>query len=220
MWLNPFQLYLRSLDSRGNWLCSSLPIQLTWRMIKGMLSQRTDTEVYGALKEGNPQALAVLYDRYGEVVYRLCLRMLTNAQEAEDLTQDVFLNLWRNPTYDPQRGSLLAFFSTLTRSRAIDRHRRSQAQWRMLERWGRNQTSEDRRDLMDKLALSEMSDQVRRAIAELPEKQKTVLEMAYFDGLSQSEIAAGLQIPLGSVKTHKRNALLKLRKILNNLVEE
>ncbi|MBE9175198.1 sigma-70 family RNA polymerase sigma factor [Synechocystis salina LEGE 06155] len=185
-----------------------------------MLSQQTDTEVYAALKEGNSQALAVLYDRYGDVVYRLCLRMLTNTQEAEDLTQEVFLILWRQQNYDPRRGSLLAFFSTLTRSRAIDRHRRSQAQWRMQERWGRNQTSEDRRELMDKLALNEMSDRVRQAIAELPEKQKTVLEMAYFDGLSQSEIAAGLQIPLGTVKTHKRNALLKLRKILNNLVEE
>jgi len=185
-----------------------------------MLSNQTDTEVYAALKAGNSQALAVLYDRYGEVVYRLSLRMLTHAQEAEDLTQDVFLNLWRNPTYDPSRGSLLAFFSTLTRSRAIDRHRRSQAQWRLRERWGRDQTLADRKDLMDKLALTEMSDQVRQAIAALPEKQRTVLEMAYFDGLSQSEIAEGLQIPLGSVKTHKRNALLKLRTMLSNLVRE
>lgn len=185
-----------------------------------MLSNQTDTAVYAALKEGNSQAVAVLYDRYGEVVYRLCLRMLANAQEAEDLTQEVFLNLWHNPTYNPLRGSLLAYLSTLTRSRAIDRHRRSQAQWRMQQRWGRNQTSEDRRDLMDKLALTEMSERVRTAIAELPANQRTVLEMAYFDGLSQSEIAEGLRIPLGSVKTHKRNALLKLRKILNNLVAD
>jgi RNA polymerase sigma-70 factor (ECF subfamily) len=185
-----------------------------------MLSDQTDTQVYAALQAGDSQALAVLYDRYGEVVYRLCLRMLSHAQEAEDLTQEVFLTLWRNQSYDPKRGSLLAFFSTLTRSRAIDRHRRSQAQGRMRERWGRNQTSEDRRDLMDKLALTELSDQVRLAIAELPSNQRTVLEMAYFDGLSQSEIAEGLQIPLGTVKTHKRNALLKLRTMLSNLVKE
>jgi RNA polymerase sigma-70 factor (ECF subfamily) len=183
-----------------------------------MLSNQTDVEVYGALVRGEVAALGIIYERYGEVVYRFALRILNNAQEAEDLTQEVFLTLWRNQAYDPKRGSMLAFLNTLTRSKSIDRYRQRQAQWRSLEKLGKSDFSEPRNDLMDKLALKETSFQVREAMAALPTHQRTVLEMAYFDGLSQSEIAEDLKIPLGTVKTHKRNALLKLRQILDSLV--
>jgi RNA polymerase sigma-70 factor, ECF subfamily len=183
-----------------------------------MLSNQTDVEVYGALVRGEVAALGILYERYGEVVYRFALRILNNAQEAEDLTQEVFLTLWRNKTYDPKRGSMLAFLNTLTRSKSIDRYRQRQSQWRSLEKLGKSDFSEPRNDLMDKLALKETSRQVQAAMTELPANQRKVLEMAYFDGLSQSEIAEGLKIPLGTVKTHKRNALLKLRQVLSNLL--
>lgn len=183
-----------------------------------MLSNQTDTEVYSALVSGDVPALGILYERYGEVVYRFALRLLNNPQEAEDLTQDVFLTLWRNQAYNPKRGSMLAFLNTLTRSKSIDRYRQLQAQWRSQERWGHNNSPENRNDLMDKLALKEASRQVQEAMTELSANQRAVLEMAYFDGLSQSEIAQDLKIPLGTVKTHKRNALLKLRQILNDLV--
>ena len=183
-----------------------------------MLSNQTDTEVYLALVSGEVSALGILYERYGEVVYRFALRILGNAQEAEDLTQEVFLTLWRNQSYDPKRGSMLAFLNTLTRSKSIDRYRQRQAQWRSLEKLGRSNFLEPRNDLMDKLALKETSFQVRKAMDTLPTHQRIVLEMAYFDGLSQSEIAEDLKIPLGTVKSHKRNALLKLRQVLDSLV--
>jgi RNA polymerase sigma-70 factor (ECF subfamily) len=171
-----------------------------------------------ALVSGEVSALGILYERYGEVVYRFALRILGNAQEAEDLTQEVFLTLWRNQSYDPKRGSMLAFLNTLTRSKSIDRYRQRQAQWRSLEKLGKSDFLEPRNDLMDKLALKETSFQVREAMATLPTHQRIVLEMAYFDGLSQSEIAEDLKIPLGTVKSHKRNALLKLRQVLDSLV--
>ncbi|MFM7441614.1 MAG: sigma-70 family RNA polymerase sigma factor [Snowella sp.] len=183
-----------------------------------MLSNQTDTEIYLALVSGEVSALGILYERYGEVVYRFALRILGNAQEAEDLTQEVFLTLWRNQSYDPKRGSMLAFLNTLTRSKSIDRYRQRQAQWRSLEKLGKSDFLEPRNDLMDKLALKETSFQVREAMATLPTHQRIVLEMAYFDGLSQSEIAEDLKIPLGTVKSHKRNALLKLRQVLDSLV--
>ena len=183
-----------------------------------MLSNQTDAEVYSALISGEVPALGILYERYGEVVYRFALRILNNTQEAEDLTQEVFLTLWRNKAYDPKRGSMLAFLNTLTRSKSIDRYRQRQAQWRSLEKLGRSDAPEPRNNLMDKLALKETSRQVQAAMTELPANQRKVLEMDYFDGLSQSEIAEGLKIPLGTVKTHKRNALLKLRQVLSNLL--
>jgi RNA polymerase sigma-70 factor (ECF subfamily) len=183
-----------------------------------MLSSQTDTEIYGALMSGEISALGILYERYGEVVYRLSLRILNNSQEAEDLTQEVFLTLWRNKAYDPKRGSMLAFLNTLTRSKSIDRYRQRQAQWRSLEKLGKSNSPEPRNDLMSKLALQETSRQMQEAMTTLSTSQRMVLEKAYFDGLSQSEIAKDLNIPLGTVKTHKRNALLKLREILKDLV--
>jgi len=183
-----------------------------------MLSNQTDAQVFSALYSGEISALGVLYERYGQIVYRLILRILGNEQEAEDLTQEVFFTLWRNKAYDPRRGSMLAFLNTLSRSKAIDRLRQIQAQWRLQERWSRSYSEPHKSELIDKLALKQMSRQVRKAIEELPTNQRTVLQMAYFDGLSQSQIADKLNIPLGTVKTHKRIALLKLREILNNLL--
>jgi RNA polymerase sigma-70 factor (ECF subfamily) len=184
-----------------------------------MLSNQTDTEVFQGLRSGNLIALGILYERYGEIVYRVALRMLGNAQEAEDLTQEVFLSLWSGGAYDSQRGSMLVFLTTLTRSKAIDRHRQIRAQWQRIQRWLRNFPPESGSTLMDKVALKEMSCRVHEAIAELPANQQQVLEMAYYDGLSQSEISEALNMPVGTVKTYKRKGLLKLREILQDLVE-
>jgi RNA polymerase sigma-70 factor (ECF subfamily) len=184
-----------------------------------MLSDRTDTEIFQALRAGNLLALGILYERYGEVVYRVALRMSGNAQEAEDLTQEVFLYLWSSGTYDPKRGSMLAFLTTLTRSKGIDRLRQIRAQQQRIQRWFRSFPPESGSNLMDKVALKELSCRVREANAELSVNQQKVLEMSYYDGLSQSEIAEKLNMPLGTVKTHKRKALLKLREILQDLVE-
>jgi RNA polymerase sigma-70 factor, ECF subfamily len=184
-----------------------------------MLSNETDTEVFQALRSGNLSALSIFYERYGEIVYRVALRMLKNAQEAEDLTQEVFLTLWRSQTYDSKRGSMQVFLTTLTRSKAIDRLRQIQARSQRLQKWSRNFFPENRNTLMDKASNQELSHRIREALSELPSQQRQVLEMAYYDGLSQSEISQDLKMPLGTVKTYKRKALLKLRQMLQDLVE-
>lgn len=184
-----------------------------------MLSDLTDTEVFQSLRSGNIEALGILYQRYGEIVYRVALKMLANQQEAEDLTQEVFLYLHRRGKYDPQRGSMLVFLLTLTRSKAIDRQRQMTSQWQRIQRWFRRFPSQKGGTLMDKIALKEISHLVREAIAELPSSHRQVLEMAYFEGLSQSAIAENLKMPLGTVKTYKRKALLRLRDLLKDLVE-
>ncbi|AFZ17681.1 sigma-70 family RNA polymerase sigma factor [Allocoleopsis franciscana] len=181
---------------------------------------QSDEELIQALKAGQSSALGILYDRYASLVYRLALRILTNPQEAEDLTQEIFLNLWRSGSYNPSRGSLSSFLTTLTRSRAIDKIRSRGSNLKFIQRWSQMMVNETSSlTPFESAALSQRSHQVRQALTQLPEKQRQVLEMAYYEGLSQSEIAAQLGIPLGTIKTWSRQGLLNLRKNLRDFIE-
>jgi RNA polymerase sigma-70 factor, ECF subfamily len=183
------------------------------------LSSQTDAEVFQALKAGNISALGILYDRYGGIVYRLALKILANPQAAEDLTQEVFIGLWRKGSYDSMRGSLNSFLMTLTRSRAIDRIRSQGAQQRSTERWGQNlEASPIAPSPLELASIAERAQRVREAMQNLPENQRRVLEMAYYAGMSQSEIAQTLNTPLGTVKTQARQGLIKLKKLLKDFV--
>jgi RNA polymerase sigma-70 factor, ECF subfamily len=180
----------------------------------------TDTEVFLALKARDRAALEILYDRYSGLVYRLALRILNNSQEAEDLTQEIFLNFWRKPTYNPDRGSLSTFLTTVTRSRAIDRIRSRGSNLRFLQRWSQTAIGENSPlTPFENASLKQRSEYVTDALGQIPERQRQVLELAYYDGLSQSEIARQLDIPLGTVKTWSRQGLLNLRKNLQALFE-
>lgn len=183
-----------------------------------LLLVQTDAELYLALKAGRDEAFGILYDRHAGLVYGLALKTLGNPQEAEDLTQDVFLHLARASTYEPSRGSLRTFLAILTRSRAIDKVRsRSKAR----EFLGQLQNSQDQ-DVTDsvfaQVSRREQSEEVRAALAQLSDEQQQILQMAYYDGLSQSEIAARLKIPLGTVKARARRGLLKLRQTLTDYI--
>jgi len=181
---------------------------------------QSDEELIQSLKAGQSSALGILYDRYASLVYRLALRILTNPQEAEDLTQEIFLNLWRSGSYNPSRGSLSSFLTTLTRSRAIDKIRSRGSNLKFIQRWSQMMVNETSSlTPFESAALSQRSHQVRHALTQLPEKQRQVLEMAYYEGLSQSEIAAQLGIPLGTIKTWSRQGLLNLRKNLRDFIE-
>lgn len=179
----------------------------------------TDAEVWAALKVGQSHALPILYKRYSTLVYRLALRILTHPQEAEDLTQEIFLTLWRNQAYNPNRGSLSSFLTTMTRSRAIDKLRSRGTQLKFLQRWGQLMTVESSSSPFETASLRQRSEQVKAALAQLPDSQRQVLAMAYFDGLSQSEIAKQLDTPLGTVKSWSRQGLLNLRKNLQNFID-
>ena len=181
---------------------------------------QTDAELFDALKAGQSSALGTLYDRYASLVYRLALRILANPQEAEDLTKEIFLTLWRSGNYNPARGSLSSFLTVMTRSRAIDKIRSRGTNLKFLQRWSQAMVTETPPPTpFEAASLSQRSHYVRHALVQLPEKQRQVLELAYYDGLSQSEIAKQLDIPLGTIKTWARQGLLNLRKNLRDFIE-
>lgn len=179
-----------------------------------------DAELMRAVRQSDRQALAVLYDRYSAIVFRLGIRILQQPREAEDLTQEIFLYLWRQgkENYDSKRGNLSSYLMTLTRSRALDRIRRQQAAGRSQQRLQIEWPSKDDRTPLDAASLAERTVRVREALSQLPSAQRVVLEMAYFEGYSQSQIAEKLSEPLGTVKTRARQGLLKLRQALTDLL--
>lgn len=179
------------------------------------LPSQTDAELYLALRAGQTAALGELYDRHARLVYGLALKILSNLQEAEDLTQDIFLNLARASSYEPSRGSLRTFLAVVTRSRAIDRVRSRSTASAFLGRWRPNRSQEiTSNSPFEYIFHNEQSQEVRTALAQLSDSQQQILRMAYYDGLSQSEISERLEIPLGTVKARARRGLLKLRQTL------
>ncbi len=179
----------------------------------------TDAELFHALQTRQPKALSILYERYGSLVYGVALKMLQNASEAEDLTQEIFLALWRRATYNPEHGYFIRYLITMTRSRAIDKLRSHGRNVKLLERWRQTVTPESPSSTpFEQACLTERSQHVREALSQLTEKQRQVLEMAYDSGQSQSEIAQQLDIPLGTVKTYTRQGLLKLKQILRDSI--
>ena len=184
------------------------------------LNCQTDEEIFAAFRRGNILALGAIYDRYGLLVYRLIYRMLNNSQEAEDLTQEIFLNLQVSAKFDPRRGSFYTYLMMLARSRTIDRLRSKRSQGRFWQDIGKLKDSIDQKKShspMEIVSTEERATQVRNALQQLSLHQRRVLELSYYEGLSQSEIAKRLNIPLGTVKTHSRRGLLQLRKNLHNL---
>lgn len=164
---------------------------------------------------GDGSALAALYDRHGRSVYALASRMLGDPAEAEDLTQDVFTLAWKNAArYDPARGAVAAWLLVTTRTRAIDRirARRSRPQGGVDDDGRRMAAIPDGAPSVDVIvATSEDAARVRTALADLPADQRDALDLAYFQGLSHTEIAERTGIPLGTIKTRIRTGLQRLR---------
>ncbi|MEM8674113.1 MAG: sigma-70 family RNA polymerase sigma factor [Cyanobacteria bacterium P01_G01_bin.67] len=183
--------------------------------------KKSDEAVFAAFISGNVSALGILYDRYGLLVYRLVYRMLGNSQEAEDLTQEIFLSLQVKAKFDPQRGSFYTYLMMLTRSRTIDRLRSKRSKGRFWQNIGKLKDAIELHQSdspMEIVAIRERAVLVKNALQCLSPNQRQVLELSYYEGLSQAEIAAHLNIPLGTVKTHSRRGLLQLRKNLQKLV--
>ncbi|NJL86968.1 MAG: sigma-70 family RNA polymerase sigma factor [Leptolyngbyaceae cyanobacterium SM1_1_3] len=179
----------------------------------------TDVNLWLALKAGQTDALGKLYDRHSGLVYGVALRVLGTAQEAEDLTQDIFIKLMQSSAYDPKRGSLRTFLAILTRSRAIDRLRSRQVAQTSLQRWQSDYAPPSAIPPVDEIARDERSQAIRDALASLTENQQEILRMAYYDGLTQSTIAKQLDTPLGTVKARARRGLLKLRQLLQDSLD-
>ena len=179
----------------------------------------SDIDLLLVLRRGQTQALGMLYDRYSRLVYSLAFKILANAEEAEDVTQEIFVSLWQRNAYNPERGSLSSFLTTMTRSRSIDKLRSRGSRYRLLQRWeGITRSDTVTATPLEQVSMGERSQIIRAALDKLPPNERQVLEIAYYEGLSQSEIAEHLHIPLGTVKTRSRQGLLKLRQALQNYV--
>lgn len=185
----------------------------------------TDDELVASLTAGDISALEVLYDRYSTLVFSVSLRVLYDRQLAEDVTQEVFLRLWRRPqSFDPSRGRLLSWLMSVTRNRAIDERRklsrRIRAEDPADEPLPDRGDSEGRDDPQLALVLTELRWKVRQAMQSLPPAQRQVIELGYFGGLTQVEIAERTGLPLGTVKTRVRLAMNKLRNELRDFQQE
>src|SRR5450432_1200567 len=165
----------------------------------------------------DPAALEELYDRHGGAVYGLARRVVADEQLAHDVVQEVFLAIWRGAaTYDGSRGSLSTWLFALTHHKSVDAVRRSQRHSGRRASEDALNTEPDPTPAVEEQAMASVRrDQVRAALAELPEPQRQALMLAYFGGYSQSEIAQLTGIPLGTVKTRTLAALRRLRSALD-----
>jgi RNA polymerase sigma-70 factor (ECF subfamily) len=160
------------------------------------------------MRSGDQSALAELYDRYSSVVYAVALRVLGDTGAAEDVLQEVFLQLWRNPgAFDAARGSLGSWLAVITRNRAIDLLRRRRPETDI-----EDVIVSVAPDLAAEADRSRAAAKVRDVMAAMAKPQRAALEMAYFEGMSHTEIASKTGEPLGTIKTRIRAGLITLRK--------
>ncbi len=177
----------------------------------------TDDELLKRIAQGDQDALLQLYDRYGRLVYSLAYRVLQDHQLAEEITQDVFTRVWQAAgTFDPKRSRFTTWLTSITRNRAIDILRRRRARGLTGAGEAELNTAITRADERFSPEHHLQALAVREALKELPPAQREVLELAYFGGMTQREIAEHLNIPLGTVKTRMRLGMLKLRDLLTS----
>ena len=184
-------------------------------------SIRDDHDLLAACAEGDEQALGSLYDRFGTVAYRLALRVLRDAALAEDAVQEAFLAVWRQAaSFDSSRGKASTWILTLVHRRAVDLVRRQARFSELPDQLGvmapQAVVSES---ADDDAVLREARGEVQAALATLSKAEREVLDLAYWGGLTQSEIATKLGIPSGTVKSRTFSALRHLREALSQVPE-
>jgi len=178
-----------------------------------------DEELMQRLHHRDQRAFEAIFDRYGDLVYSTALRVLRDTQLAEDVSQEIFVRLWRKPqSYVAERGRFLTWLISVTRNRAVDevrsRGRRQRHETASPEEQERELPASDSIDPALNAQLAEQARIVRAALAELPPEQREIIELAYFGGLTQQEISDRLDQPLGTVKTRIRLGMQKLRAAL------
>jgi RNA polymerase sigma-70 factor, ECF subfamily len=182
-------------------------------------SDAADVDLISSLRQGDQHALSILYNRYGGLVYTLALKLLDRRDEAEDLTQDVFLSFWKQEKFDPTRAKLSSYLCLITRSRAIDKLRSRQSEQKSIAKLQQITIPETNLPTpLDSVTQSEEQTIVRQSLLILSEPQRQILELSYYQNLSQSAIATQLNLPLGTVKTHMRQGLIKLRHLLQSQI--
>ena len=172
------------------------------------ITPEDDAILLGRVQRGDEVAMAALYDRYSKIVYSVSLRVLRDAAAAEDVLQEIFMQVWRSPgSFVATRGTLGGWLAVVSRNRSIDTLRRKRPTEQVEDVALASSTN-----IADESERNLMMEKARVVIATLPPEQKKTLEMAFFDGLTHSEIAEMTGDALGTVKTRIRSALIVLRK--------
>lgn len=187
-----------------------------------------DRELIEAVRRREASALGSLYDRYGSTVFPVCLRILRDRSEAEEVLGDVFHELWNRPeSFDPSRGNLPAFLVLLARSRSIDRLRSKKRREAVVVSSDRESTGVagepvDRAETspLENAMLAQRRSRIRAAMGVLAPEVREVVELAFYSDLSHGEISRELQQPLGTVKGRIRNGLIRLRDALRTVYED
>lgn len=194
------------------WLLAALA-----RMRPAAESQAEDVLCLQRISSGEQAGAAGLYDRHSRALYSLILRIVSDETEAEDVLQEVFAQAFRQAgRYDASRGNVAAWLLMMARSRAIDRvrARKKRFEGRAGEPALLDEMPDSQPDVASAMLEEEQTQMVRQALGELPLLQRMAIELAYYEGLTHSEIAERLEQPLGTVKTRIRLGLLKLREAL------
>lgn len=181
---------------------------------------REQAELMQAMARRDKSALGRLYDSLSRPLYSLAVKITNDTADAQDIVQDVFLQLWlKAADYTPARGSVFSWAATLTRNRAIDRVRMRRRRAEIIHESAPDMPGSDAgandTTAADALGLREEAGAIRNALSALPHEQRSAIELAFFTGLTQQEIAARLHEPLGTVKARIRRGLLKLRDLLS-----
>jgi RNA polymerase sigma-70 factor (ECF subfamily) len=178
------------------------------------IGEVSDAQLVTSIARYSEVALAEVYRRHGGAVYGLARRVLNNAAEAEDVTQEVFLRLWNQPDrFDPTRGSLRSFLLAQSHGRAVDSVRSLDAR-RKRESSEARRTATAEYDMQHEVWDLALADQVARALGQLPDEERRVIELAYFEGHTYVEVAELLHQPEGTVKGRIRNGMRRMRAAL------
>jgi RNA polymerase sigma-70 factor, ECF subfamily len=176
--------------------------------LSGPQAPNQDEALIERIRFGDETAMADMYDRYSGIVYGVALRVLGDTGAAEDVLQEVFLQLWRNPqAFDANRGKLSSWLAVIARNRAIDHLRK-----RPLESDIEDLPLSTGVSLENEAAQRLAVEKIRGVLSRLPQEQRRALEMAFFEGMTHTEIASKTGDPLGTIKTRIRAGLLALRK--------
>lgn len=185
----------------------------------------SDEDLMFGIQEQDPEALSALFDRYSSVLKALAMRIIHNEAEAEDLLMEIYMEIWHHaPNYVPEKGKPLGWMVTLTRRRAIDRLRKRQSYLRAEERFLHERESQPEAWVKNCVDLDIERHDLRRVfsriIASLPPAQQQAIDLAFYQGMSQREIAAHTHIPLGTIKTRLELGLKKIADGLKSLRHE
>jgi RNA polymerase sigma-70 factor, ECF subfamily len=197
------------------------PASHAWTAMRKRHAHLSDEALVALVARGDEDALAELYDRVGRIAYGLALRILRDERHAEDAVQEAFLQVWRSAaTFRPERAKASTWVLTLVHRRAVDLVRREE----------RRQADPLPDDASAAVAATEQTDEaawlrfererVQTALKQLPDLQREALELSYYGGFSQSELAERLGVPLGTIKSRMSSGLARLRELLDESAQE